>query len=494
MLAGGGAEVLRFPGRAPLQVGFKAQLYNVPNALWDFSDGVTQPANGSDTTTHIYTEPGSYIPKLILSDNTGCQNSSIGLDTIKVDGVRAGFITSPACINTPVTFFDTSFSYFSAVNSWRWYFSGGTHTIPNPVMTFSSAGTYPVALAVTNTNGCKDSITTTVTIHNLPSVKAVSDTSICVGDAAILTAAGGVSYVWTQAATLSCDSCQTTAATPVVTTSYIVTGTDINGCQNRDTVKVSLQTVTTSEVGNGGEICQDSTFQLIASGAQYYEWMPADVLNNHLIHNPLSSPSQTTTFTVITREGSCEPDTHTIRVVVHPKPVIDAGPDQTIVAGSGVILNAKGSNIETFLWSPAQNLSCESCSSPEASPKTTTIYKVIATSLRGCRASDTVIVRVLCDQSQLFIPNSFSPNADGQNDIFYPRGTGLKTITSFRVYNRWGELLFERRGIQLNDVSNGWDGSYKGAGLSPDTYVYVLNGICDNDEPISWQGDVTLLR
>jgi len=481
-------------GCAPLEVGFKAQLYNIPSIIWDFSDGVTQPANGIDTTTHIYTSPGAYIPKLVLSDNTGCQNSSVGLDTIKVDGILPGFVTSPACINTPVTFFDTSFSYFSQVKSWRWSFNSGNFTTPNPTLTFNTAGSYPVKLVTTNANGCTDSVSTTFVIYDLPKIVAVSDTSICNGDAAQLSATGGISYVWRPALTLSCDSCQSPLATPTAPTNYVVMGRDVYGCTNKDTVRVTIQFVTTSSVANGGEICEDSSFQLLASGAHRYEWTPTASLSSSTVPNPLASPVTTTTYTVIAWEGSCPPDTNTVRVVVHPKPSVDAGTDVTIVAGKSVMLNAKGTNIEFYLWSPASTLSCENCSNPEANPQATTRYKVEVTSLKGCKAYDTVLVRVLCDGSQLFIPNTFSPNNDGQNDVFYPRGVGLKSISSFRIYNRWGELIFEKRGIQLNDRVNGWDGTYKGSLQSPDVFVYAIDGECESGEPISWKGDVTMLR
>ncbi|HRO41613.1 MAG TPA: PKD domain-containing protein [Flavipsychrobacter sp.] len=492
----GGLTYSPLKGCAPLEVGFKAELFNIPSVIWDFSDGVTKSANGSDTTSHVYTTPGAYVPKLILSDNTGCQNSSLGLDTIKVDGVDAGFITASPCINTPVTFIDTSFSYFSNIISWRWNFNNGqyTNTTKNPTYTFNTAGTYPVKLVTVNANGCTDSISTTFVIHDLPKIIAVSDTSICKGDAAQLFATGGVSYVWTPALTLSCDSCQSPLATPPTTTNYVVTGTDGRGCKNKDTVKVTIQLATTSTVANGGDICQDSSFQLNAYGAQRYEWTPAETLNDRFIANPMASPSVTTLYRVIAWEGSCPSDTNTVRVVVHPKPSVDAGTDVTIVAGTNVMLNAKGSNIETYLWSPAQTLSCNTCSNPYANPQSTTMYKVVAMSLYGCKAYDTVIVRVLCDESQLFIPNTFSPNNDGQNDIFYPRGVGLKSIRSFRIYNRWGELLFEKRGIQLNDRTNGWDGTYRGSLQNPDVFVYAIDGECENGEPISWKGDISLLR
>jgi gliding motility-associated-like protein len=339
-----------------------------------------------------------------------------------------------------------------------------------------------------------DSHQVKVVVLPRPVVDAGSDTTVCNGDPAVLIATGGVSYTWIPIAALSCNSCQTTNASPSVTTDYIVTGTDQNGCKNKDTVKVQVQEVTSSEVDEGGNICIDSVFQLHAFGAQKYEWNPAATLNTYNIADPLASPKETTIYTVLAWEGSCPPDSHAVRVVVLPKPVVDAGSDVSIVAGSSVMLQAIGTNISDFIWSPVATLSCETCSNPTANPKVTTTYKVIAATQYGCKSYDTVTVNVLCDESQLFIPNTFTPNNDGENDIFYPRGAGLKSISSFRIYNRWGEVVFERKGIQLNDASTGWDGTYKGQLLSPDVYVYIIDGVCERGETISWKGDVSIVR
>jgi gliding motility-associated-like protein len=492
----GGLTYSPLEGCAPLTVQFNSSLVSVASIIWDFRDGVTQPANGSSSTSHTYVTPGAYVPQLLLSSGPGCLNASIGIDTIKVDGVYAGFTMSPACEKTLIQFQDTSFSFFSPVTSWYWSFNNGQSfsSLSNPTQFYPAAGTYPIFFTATNAHGCIDTVAKSLTIFPLPIITASPDTSICPGDAATLSAIGGISYVWSPAANLSCTSCQTSFASPVVTTNFIVAGTDVNGCVNTDTVKVNVQYITTSAVGDGGQICDDSTFQLLAYGAQHYEWKPAESVSNSTIPNPLASPHSTTVYTVTAWEGSCPPDSHTVKIVVYPKPEVNAGSDETIVAGNSVMLNASGKYIETFTWSPVATLNCETCSNPIASPKQTTAYTVLVTSNHGCKSTDVVIVHVLCDKSQLFIPNSFSPNADGQNDVFYPRGEGLKTVSSLRVYNRWGEIVFEKTNIDLNDASAGWDGTYKGAQLSPDVFVYVIDGMCEGGEPISWKGDVTLIR
>lgn len=119
---------------------------------------------------------------------------------------------------------------------------------------------------------------------------------------------------------------------------------------------------------------------------------------------------------------------------------------------------------------------------------------ITVTSEFGCPNSDTVVIHLYCDKSQIFVPNTFTPNGDGQNDVFYPRGRGISMVKSFRIYNRWGQLLFERSNIQLNDATNAWDGSFQGDLPRPDVYVYALEAVCDAGDEVNLKGDVTIIR
>lgn len=482
-------------GCAPLAVNFTANLTNVPTIIWDFSDGYTAPVSGSNTTTHHYETPGAYVPKLIISDGQGCLNSSLGLDTIKVDGVIASFTTGPVCISTPTAFQDNSTLFFSPASSWQWTFANGqTSNGPQPTYTYNSTGTFPVTLVVTNANGCKDTVTQNVTVNPLPVVTASADTVICLGDQAQLSAGGGVSYSWSPAASLNNAGSATPIANPQATTTYTVVGTDAKGCKNADQVIVGLQTKTTSDVGPDTAVCWGSSVQLFASGAHQYQWSPAATVDDPAAASPFVNPTETTTYTVVAKEGSCQPDTNKVRVAVHPKPNVNAGADQTVVAGGSVMLNATGTNTNYYAWSPTETLSCETCSNPTATPLSTTAYVVIASNVYKCTDSDTVVVRIICDQSQVFVPNTFTPNGDGQNDRFYPHGNGIDRVKSFRVYNRWGQLVFEKANFQVNDRSAGWDGMFNGQQAGADVYVYVMEAVCENGEPINWKGDVALIR
>ena len=484
-------------GCAPLTVHFTAVLNNVPTIVWDFSDGNTDSVAFSDTITHVYLLPGAYVPRLIISDNTGCAASSVGLDTIKVDAVTAGFTTipDPICQNGTINFKDTSTGYWDPVDTWIWTFTDGdTSRIQDPPYSYTAVGTYPVTLYVMDEWGCTATVTETVTVYP-PAVITVSpDTTICLGDAATLTGYGGVEYWWSPSSTVSCSPCNPTLASPTTVTTYTVSGKDSHGCINTDTVTVRLKNATYS-VGKGDTaICKGVTVQLFDSGATHFTWIPGTGLSSAVVWDPLASPQATTIYTVIAQLGNCIPDTNTITVIVYPLPTVDAGPDQTVVAGSTAQLNATGTDIASIMWQEDKTLSCLPCYDPVASMSATTTYFVDVTSPHGCKGSDSVTIHLVCEQGQVWLPNAFTPNNDGNDDIFYIRGKGISSIKSFRIYNRWGNLLFEREGINVNDATNGWDGSYEGNPQHPDVYVYVIEAICDLGSEIFIKGDVTIIR
>ena len=492
----GGFSYSPLVGCAPLLVHFDAALSNIPNVIWDFADGTTSTPSSSDTTSHYYVLPGAYVPKLILSDNSGCQSSSTGIDTIKVDAVYPGFNTdpNPVCINDSVTFIDTSRSYFSTINQWHWGFGPGDSIfIAGPVRFYNAVGSYPVTLIVKDGWGCVGAVTKNVVVNPLPVVTASADTTVCVGDPATLSGYGAVTYNWAPTP-VSCSPCQTTQVTPTAVTTYTVTGIDANGCKNTDTVTVYLRTNTISNGWGDTEVCRNVPVPLFDTGGTKYTWIPASGLNNASVYNPVATPSVTTTYTVIAQLGSCIPDTNYVTVIVHQLPTVDAGPDQKLVAGSLAEINATGTLVSSTLWSPGESLSCDTCLSTVAHNMNTTTYVVTVTSDFGCKDQDTVTIYLFCDESQIFIPNTFTPNGDGQNDVFYPRGSGVRKVKAFRVYNRWGELLFEKNNFTINDVSKAWDGTFNGGGARPDVYVWLLDAECDTGEPFFMKGDVTLIR
>src|SRR5690606_5972835 len=118
------------------------------------------------------------------------------------------------------------------------------------------------------------------------------------------------------------------------------------------------------------------------------------------------------------------------------------GPDQTIVAGGSIELHAEGTDIYSYAWDNTESLSCADCKDPVATPEMPTTYIVTVSNEFGCKTTDDIYIDLRCDNSQAFIPNTFTPNNDGNNDFFFMSAKGIRIITRFSVWNRWGEMVF----------------------------------------------------
>jgi len=167
----------------------------------------------------------------------------------------------------------------------------------------------------------------------------------------------------------------------------------------------------------------------------------------------------------------------------------------TIISGASSLINVNYTGpIVSYNWLPVTNLSCTDCPQPDANPQFTTKYKVQIQDKYGCKNTAEVTVKVVCNGQNFFIPNTFSPNGDGANDVFYLRGSGLFRVKSLMIFNRWGEIVFEKREFPVNDAASGWNGTYKGKKAAPDVYVYQIEIICSNGETIKYSGNIALIQ
>jgi gliding motility-associated-like protein len=184
-----------------------------------------------------------------------------------------------------------------------------------------------------------------------------------------------------------------------------------------------------------------------------------------------------------------------VSVAVKPVPEVSAGKDQTVMVGSIVSLRASGSqDVVKYTWSPAEYLDNPNSPYVNAAIRKPMIYSVTGTNQYGCTKSDVVNIDLVCNADAMFIPNTFSPNGDGTNDIFYIRGKGINMIKSFRIFNRWGQEVFRREKINVEDISNGWNGNFNGKPQPADVYIYFVEAYCDTNEFFQLRGNVTLLR
>ncbi len=174
---------------------------------------------------------------------------------------------------------------------------------------------------------------------------------------------------------------------------------------------------------------------------------------------------------------------------------IDIQPSFMVELGDSILLPLVYNSNPIFAWNDpfGNSLSCLNCPQPHARPFFDTNYIISATDPFGCTLRKQVEVKVIKDR-KIYIPNAFSPNFDGINDIFYIQGKGYGQIRNFSIFNRWGALIFEHKDGWINTYSDGWDGRFKGATMNPQTFVYFadiefLDGII-----VRYQGDVLLLR
>jgi gliding motility-associated-like protein len=177
-------------------------------------------------------------------------------------------------------------------------------------------------------------------------------------------------------------------------------------------------------------------------------------------------------------------------------PEINLGIDQSLNLGDSIRLNLNTNVALSIIeWTPTIGLSCNDCPNPYARPGTTTTYIVEATAAIGeCTDLDSITLEIIVVRN-VYIPNAFSPDENGVNDWFTVfGGGGVVAIEDFKVFSRWGELLFERQDFSPNQENLGWDGTFRGKTLPPDVFTYFATIKFLDDEIIKYQGNVSIIR
>ncbi|MBS1742265.1 MAG: PKD domain-containing protein [Bacteroidetes bacterium] len=469
----------------------------VTGYTWLFGDGNTSTAQNP---SHLYGAPGLYYPKLLVQTAGGCLDSVTSQTPVKVVAAPQALIaqTANGCTPVTVTFNGSLAVADTSAVTWSWDLGNG-HTSqamqPAPE-TYSTAGTYNIQLLVTNSTGCIDTVRTTVDAYAIPTVEAGPDTLICQGTGKMLQATGALNYSWSPSTGLSCANCANPIATPANPTRYVVTGTTQYGCSNRDSLMVNVQYPFDMVTGPGDTICAGRSAVLTASGAFRYEWSPSVGLSSTSTANVVASPMVTTTYRLIgTDDKHCFSDTAYFPVRVYDIPTVEAGDDKVINVGQQIdLVPTISQDVTVAIWNPTDAGFRNTWPAQTVMPRTTTTYTLTVRNDGGCESSDIVTVSVICNGANIFIPNTFSPNGDGTNDVFYPRGSGVFSIKSERIFTRWGEVVFEKKNFMANDVTAGWDGTFRGKKLNPDVFVYIVEVVCDNSSTLTFKGNIALIK
>lgn len=500
---------------------------NLTSVEWNFGD----PASGLDNTStlfapqHIYTLQGVYTVRLVFLRNGGCSSDTV------YKQIYAGPFKLYLGKDTTICKGETLLLSVNIPNA-KYVWGNGSS---NNFFRISDAGKYWVTASL---NSCLASDTISIAVRNLPAFSLGKDTAICLNDKITLSPSPGfanATYLWsTGAVSASIEAAQASL--------YWLTVTDDIGCQHRDSIMVSQIQLPQFSLGRDTTLCQ-SNLKLDASvpGATAYQWSTgqntsivnvstsgiywADVTKDNctyrdsirVVFNPYptlnlgkdttlcedktvlldaqnqgssylwqdNSTNQTYLvskpgkyFVTATKNSCASKDT--IQVYYNLKPVFTLGPDLVICLGQMLTLKPaiQNGNGVGYLWQDGSGNTTYNVTAPG-------LYSLTLSNSCGIKTDSIVVTKGTC---KLYVPNAFTPNGDGVNDVF--RASYGENITKFKmeIYNRWGQKVFES-----NDMGKGWDGTYQ-KNMVGGVFVWIIKYDSVDLKNQIMKGTVVLIR
>jgi gliding motility-associated-like protein len=464
-----------------------ATNYGVPTGWrWNFGDSTTLADTSQlQNPQWLYATPGTKPVRFIVGNTKGC------LDTVYKD--ITVFEKPPIDLpfdDTLICSIDTLQLIANGTGNFSW---GPAYNIfnentPTPSVYPKITTDYIVTL---NDRGCINNDTVRVRVVDLVTLAAPLDTTICLTDSAVLRpVTDGLYFNWTPAATLDNPIKKNPIAVPVdPITRYAVTAS-IGKCNATDTVIVRTVPYPVANAGPPVTICYDDTTQLNASMvASSFTWTPANTLLNANTLSPLAFPLTTTPYilTVTDALGCPKPGRDTVLVTVRPPIRAFAGNDTAVVVGQPLQLNGSGGILYT--WAPPTGLNRPDIRNPVATLSESMTYVLRAYTPEDCEGYDTINILVFKTNPDIFVPNAFTPGKH-TNNLFRPAKTpGISKLDFFRVYNRWGQMVFS-----TNEVGRGWDGTIGGKPQDSGTYVWIVQGTDFTGKRVFKKGTMVLIR
>jgi gliding motility-associated-like protein len=451
----------------------------VNNWVWNFGDFTNNSL--INNPTHTFNNAGTYTVTLIVTTNLGCK------DTIQEQVIMLTGPITNTFGDTTVCKLDYVGIGVDAIGTYQWAPNYQINDINTAYPIVNPQVTTTYFVTATSPDGCIEKDSVVITVFDTVIAVLSSDTALCPGQCVNLSGLGGLYYSWSPATGLNATNQPFVTSCPPSTQVYSFT-TWVGSCSDTKSVTVQVLPLPTLSLDDNVNLCKGDSVLLQPFGCTNYSWSPPTGLSATDIPNPWAFPNTTTTYTVTaTNANSCPvvlKDSIIVNVIINPYTV---APETTIILGTSVSIYANGG--ANYFWTPGETLSNTNTPDPVASPTATTTYYVTIIFPDGCKAYDSVIVRV--DPNPIInFPNAFTPNGDGKNDRFRPQYKGLLDVEYFRVYNRWGQLLYES-----TNISEGWDGTFKGLEQEVGTYVYLFGGKSTvGQNPIQQQGNFTLMR
>ena len=458
--------------------------YGVVNSWrWFLGDEFTADDTANTSiASWKYKTSGQKSVALIVSTSKGC------IDTVfKLLDVREKPIVNLAFRDTLICSLDTLQLKVNGPGTYSWFpqyniIDPGT---PTPLVYPKTTTVYKVDM---NDNGCTNSDSVKVRVVDFVSLDAGPDSTICLNDTIMLRPiTDGLQFTWSPAATIINPTQKNPLVFPKGTTPYRLVSR-IGKCSAVDNVLIRTVPYPYSFAGNDTIVCFEDTATLhaIITGSRF-TWSPASSLSNAISLTTFAYPPSTTVYTlsVFDTLGCPKPGISKVQVSVQPQIFGFAGNDTSVVTGQP--LQLRGTGAELYQWSPATYLNNAFVQNPVAILPDNFRYILRAYSTEGCFALDTINIKVFKTVPDIFVPNAFAPT--GRNRVLRPIPVGIASLAYFRVFNRWGQLLF-----QTSQTGKGWDGMVAGKLQNNGTYVWQVKGKDYTGKIIIRQGTAVLIR
>jgi gliding motility-associated-like protein len=476
---------------------------SVSGGSWSSSDPSIALANvNSGLVVGVAT--GSALITYTVAGSGGCANATV-TQAVQVNPVPvADFSINNAtqCLATNQFLFTNQTSISSGTLSYTWNFGDNSppSNATSPVYTYLTQGSFTVTLLATSAAGCSSSFTRSVTVAPMPSgtLNLVASNLLCEGGSVNLSASGGASYQWllNGGAIPGAVNATLAATQPGI---YTVNVINSFGCSTTATGSVTLSLVS-KPVANfsftktcaGFETSFQNLSVVSSNDIVNYNWSFGQGQGTSSQPNPLYTftnvGSYAVSLSVVSQICPSAVSTITKLVSIIAPPANQRYAPVNAVENRNLPLTSRIYGGATYVWSPATGLNSSLIASPIFNNNAQVEYVITITTPLGCVLKDTQLVRVFKER-EIYVPKGFSPNRDNKNDKLIPRLVGITELLYFKVYNRWGQLLYST-GI----VGEGWDGTYRGAKQPMDTYVWMAEGKDIDGNIIKRAGNFILLH
>lgn len=434
--------------------------------------------NLTDANVPNPTFVGEVSTSLTVTGSTACGTESITID------INIGSDAIEVSDNVAICPGQSTVLSASGANDYSWTPVLGLSDPSSASPTASPAATTTYTVTAGTDDGCDAVATVQVVVLPPPPTLAGAGTYVsCNGSPVGISISGANVYSWSPAEGLSSTNTGSTQAAPATTTTYTVTGS--NSCGNATAEVVVLVNSINVSMKADEQVCYKEPFEVSAQGGLSYKWQPPEVFANpNAQATTASTPiSQIIKVTGFDADG-CSSTVEKL-IVLYPRPIVTAGRDRVISFGDEVQIESNSAF--PIVWQDHPDLSCLLCNFPLASPLETTTFYATVTSPDGCVERDSVTVTV---RGNLYVPNAFTPDGDGLNDIF--KASGIDIIEfNMKIWDRWGELIFES-----NHIDDGWNGGRMGSDYycPAGVYIYRLVATETKGDLIEKEGHVTLIR